>query len=73
MNEDIEVYLDEGGCLLESLIKSRRHLTGTKEILTKLDLVIEAELDLALMAAQKAKSEVLKASAKDKNHLTPIK
>ncbi len=70
MNEDIEMFLDESGCYLESLIKSRKHLLPT-HLLNKLDLLIEAELDLAIMGAKKAKSEILKTNPKD--NLRPIK
>ena len=78
MNEDIEVYLDqtsEGSSYLESLIKSRQFLIqsggdGSNALLNKLDLVINAELDLALMGAEKAKSEIVKAT---KDNIRPIK
>lgn len=66
--ETIEAFFDQTGCFLESLIKSRKHLTG--KLLSKLDGVIDAELDLALMGAEKAKSEILKAKG---NKLVPIK
>lgn len=71
MNEEtIDAFLEQTGCFLESLIKSRKHLTG--KLLSKLDGVIDAELDLALMGAEKAKSEILKAN-KEGNKLVPIK
>lgn len=69
MNEDIIEYIDDSGGYLESLIKSRKHV-GDK-LLVKLDELIEAELDLAIMGAAKAKSEILKKN-KD-NTLVPIK
>jgi len=69
MNEDIEVYLEPS--YLESLIRSRKYLNSQGDLIKKLDLVIHAELDLALLGAEKAKSEVLKLSAKD--NLRPIK
>lgn len=78
MNSDnIEVYLDESGGYIESLIKSRKNLiqsggNGSNTLLTKLDLVIEVELELALMVAEKAKSEILKKQDKDKV-VRPIK
>lgn len=72
MTDDIEVFLDESGCYLESLIKSRKHLLSSADLLSKLDAVINAELDLALLGSEKAKSEILKANAKD-NKPVPIK
>ena len=71
MNEDIEVYLDESGGYLEALIKSRKHLKES-ELLQKLDQLISLELDLGVMAAEKAKSEILKKQDKD-NIVRPIK
>lgn len=84
MDNDIEVYFEggAGGCVnyLESLIRSKHRLTIEKPvfltgqenaILLKLDEVILAELDLALLGAEKAKSEILKAN-KD-NTVRPIK
>lgn len=58
MNEDIIEYIDTSGGYLESLIKSRRHV-GDK-LLSKLDNLISLEIDMAVMAAEKARSEILK-------------
>lgn len=70
MEEEIVGIVDPG-CYLESLVKNRFFLVGmeAKELIVKLDEVINAELDLALMAAQKAKSELLK---KGKDNVKPI-
>ncbi len=70
MIEDIKVYMDKytGGSYLESLIASRRFLSG--QLLTSLDEVITVEIELALMGATKAKSEVLK---KTTDTVRPIK
>lgn len=72
MNEDIEMYFDQSDstCYIESLAKTRQYLKDS-DLLIKLDLVISAELDLALLATEKAKSEVLKAN--NTNNLRPIK
>ncbi len=59
MEEGIEIFLDKG-CYIESLSRARRNLAG--QLLSKLDEVIDVELDLALMGAAKAKSEILKKS-----------
>lgn len=71
MNEDVEVYMEDTGAYVVSLIGTRINLETEPKLLAKLDKVIEAELDLALMGAEKAKSEILKAAAKD--NLRPIK
>lgn len=70
--DEIEVFFDksEGACYLESLVRSRQHLKGSP-LLAKLDGVIELEIELAGMGAQKAKSEILKSASKD--NLRPIK
>ena len=76
MNDDIDVFLDNGSIgttYLESLISTRINLESCPHLLAKLDKVIEAELDLALMGAEKAKSEILKAASKNKDNLKPIK
>ncbi len=70
MNEDIEVFMDESGCFLEALMKSRRHVENTV-LSTQLDKLIGLEIELAIMGAEKAKSEILKKN-KD-NVLRPIK
>jgi len=73
MNDDVEVYFESEiqNCYLESLIKSRRFLADAPYLIKKLEEVIDLELDLAMMGAQKAKSEVLKTQPKD--NLRPIK
>lgn len=73
MNEDIEVFFDksDGSSYIESLSKSRQYLKDSP-LLAKLDEVILLELELAKMGAEKAKSEILKAAAKD-NVVRPIK
>lgn len=77
MNDDIEMFMttDSGGsCYLESLVKSLTMLHGiesTSGLATKLEEVISLEIDLAKIGAEKAKSEILKAAAKD--NLRPIK
>ena len=72
MNEDIEVYLDGGNspCYLESLIKCRQMLKDSP-LLARLDEAISLELDLAVLGAEKAKSELLKTTAKD--NIRPLK
>ena len=75
MNEDtMEMYLDgsNGGCYLESLIKCRINLVENTKLLKKLDILIEAEMELALLGTEKAKSEILKKQCKD-NIVRPIK
>lgn len=78
-DDSIELYMDsvsDGSSYIESLIKSRIMLDTLKNInpdmKAKLEVVIMAELDLALMGAEKAKSEILKKIVKD-NKLVPIK
>lgn len=76
MNEDIEVYLDnsDSTSYIESLAKTRAHLNNIYKvdcsIMTKLDALLEAEIELAILGAEKAKSEILKAA---KNKVRPIK
>ena len=67
MDDDIDFIVDNGN-YLESLIRSRRHLSDSP-MLAKLDEVIEIEIDLALMGAEKARSAVLK----DMATVTPLK
>lgn len=69
MEDDLEMYFDSTGSFLESIIKSRKHLDG--KLLNKLDELIDAELDLAIMGAAKAKSEILKKDTDNK--IRPIK
>lgn len=74
--DDIEIYFQkDGGCFIESLIRSRLMLSKLPEsqglgMIKKIDYVIEEELELALMSVQKAKSEIIKSS---KNNLRPVK
>ncbi len=70
-SDEIEIYFDKeyGGCFIESLSRSRQHLKNSP-LLVKLDEVLELEIELALMGAQKAKSEIIK---KQKDNLRPIK
>lgn len=56
---------------LESLMCARQHLTKKSALLAKLDNLIDLELELAIMGAEKAKSEALKEKAKD--NVKPIK
>lgn len=76
-NEEIDVYLssDSQGCYLESLVKCRRLLLDAPDMLSKLEQVIDLELDLAIMGSEKAKSEVLKNTKlkEVKDNLRPIK
>ena len=72
MTDDVEIILGETGseaCYIESLARTRFYLPGN--LLEKLDAVIEAELELALLGAEKAKSDILKDNAK--NNVTPLK
>ncbi len=71
-NDDIEIFFekDDGGCFIESLARSRRYLKDTP-LLAKLDKLVSYEIDLAIMGAEKAKSEALKKNSKD--NLRPIK
>lgn len=49
---------------IESLAKIRQHLTGAPALLKKLDKVIDLELDLAVMAAEKAMHKATKSDSK---------
>lgn len=72
MNDDeIEVYMDnsQSSSYLESLARTRRLLADTG-LIERLDEVISLEIELALMGAQKAKSEILKQT---KDTVRPIK
>lgn len=77
MENDIELFMDGGSnvCYLESLVKAMERmskmLTFEAPEMVKFRQVINAELDLALLGAEKAKSEILKAN-KD-NTVRPIK
>lgn len=77
MTDDIEMYFEGVGtapCYIESLIRSRLHLnqlfTFESPMVIKLEEVILAELELALLSAEKAKSEILKDRAKN---ISPLK
>lgn len=67
MSDEIEMYLesDSSSSYIESLIKALEKLTKIYKfdapMVNKLLRLIDAELDLALMGAEKAKSEILKA------------
>lgn len=77
MNDDIELYMDGDSnvCYLESLVKAMTHMSHLHKfdspIMVKFEQVINAELDLALLGAEKAKSDILKANAKD--NVKPLK
>lgn len=62
-------FLIDASNYLESLIRSRQHLTDVPHLLAKLDATIEVEIDLARLGADKAMSEVIKDRAK----VTPLK
>jgi len=72
MEEDT---LIDPGYYLCSLIKNRYYLIGMSQmadsttLIEKIDKVIDLELDLAIMAAEKAKSELIK---RNKNNIKPI-
>lgn len=72
MNEDIEVFLDspQSGSYIESLARTRQYLKDTVVLASKLDEAILMELELAILGAEKAKSEILKAS---KDNVRPLK
>jgi len=75
---EIDIYLDntsDGTSYLESLIKSRKLLADAPHLLSKLEEVIDLELDLAIMGSNKAKKECLKSNklAEVKDNLRPIK
>lgn len=70
MNEEIDIYFDKdnGACYLESLIRSRLPLIKSGcdvKLVNKLDAVLDLELDLAILGAEKAKAEILKDGAKE--------
>ena len=71
MDETIETYIDQSGTYLESLVRVWESLrkTDSTELVTLAANVIKAELELGLMAAEKAKSEILKSN---KNNLKSI-
>ena len=72
MNDIIDDSFEpESGCYLEALIRSRQLVKDTVYLADKLDNVISLELDLAVMGAEKAKSEILKRNSDNK--IRPIK
>lgn len=77
MEDDITMFTADSGCYLESLVRCRGFLlsqegfpSSRQSLLDVLDQVLHAELELALMAADKAKSEITKLS---KNNIKTIK
>lgn len=69
MEEESFVFTTNGEHIIKALAEARKFLEGSP-LLSKLDEVISEELDLALIAVKKAKSEVIKS---DKNNIRPIK
>lgn len=67
MNDDIDFALMDTPNYLESLLRGRKHVSDSP-LLAKLDEVIELEIELALMSAEKARGEHLKEAAK----VTPL-
>lgn len=65
MEEELEIFTSST-CYIESLFNCRKHCllnrdtVLSKNLLDKLDKVIEAELDLALLGAEKAKQKATK-------------
>jgi len=73
-NDDIEIFFDksDGSSYIESLIRSRVHLSHITEeidLIDKLNHLISLELDLSIIGAEKAMSEAKKATAT----VTPLK
>jgi hypothetical protein len=75
MNDEMDIFFesDNGACYLESLIKSRvlinKVYSPNCSMCTKLEKLIDLELDLAIAGAEKATSELKKTTAK----VTPLK
>lgn len=72
MDDEIDVFFTDSGstCYLESLIRSRvllSKITEEIDLIDKLNYLISLELDLAVVGAEKAMSEVKKAT------VTPLK
>ncbi len=67
-NDDMAEFVSDSGSYLESLIRCRKML-GDSLLLPKLDEVLEVEIRLALLAANKAESEILRKVAS----VTPLK
>ncbi len=65
MNEEIEMFFENsaGPSYLESIIKTRRLLVDV-DLISKIDELIGLEIDLAIIGAKKALSEVKKESGK---------
>lgn len=66
-DDDIDIYMDNSGgaSYIESLAKTRPLLKESLTLSTKLDELIYMELELAIMGAEKAKSEILKKNKDD--------
>lgn len=69
MNDDLEIFFDNVNGYLGSLIKSRQFLIDIPVALSKIDELIELELDLAIIGSKKAMSIAKKETGK----LLPIK
>lgn len=69
MEDEMEMFFDSINPV-EGYIKSRAQLTDVPEMLSKLDTLIMLELELAIMGAEKAKSEILKKNSK--NNIKPL-
>lgn len=72
MSDDMDVFLDTSdNCYIESLARSVAVLAKlpdgprVRDLINKLEEVLLLELDLAVMGAEKARSEILKKNAKD--------
>jgi len=76
MNEEIEVYLPDTGSssyvesLTNALIKLHKVYNIESKLVKTTEAVLLAELELALLGAEKARSEILKAT---KDNIKPIK
>jgi len=71
MNDEITVVMEgDSVSYLESLIRSRKKVEDNPGMYAKLEAVIMVELDLALLGAEKAKSEHIKSSG---SNIKPIK
>lgn len=70
MSDDIEEFVSDSGCYIESLIKSRVQLdklpiVHSVNMIEKIEELIMLEIGLAIMGANKAKSEILKKNKDD--------
>jgi len=71
MSDDMSVFIDQdSGSYIESLIKCLCHLKEGDPFISKIRTVIDAELDLSLLMAHKAKSDLLKSN---QTNLRPVK